>query len=96
MSEQNESSEGKSILQRVTQIFVGGPKAAKPTVAEVAPAEQPMASDAQKEERLAAYRKLCEEEAQRNPDGQEKAEKKIKYRAKDFNASESHAKQKAV
>jgi len=95
MSEQN-TSEGKSILQRVTQIFVGGPKASKPPVAEVvAPPEQPLASDEQKEERLAAYRKLCEEEAQNNP-SQEQAEKKIKYRAKDFNASESHAKQKAV
>jgi hypothetical protein len=83
--------EKKSLVQRVTQIFVGGPK--KPEPAHVAEQEKkPTETDAQREQRLAAYLKLCEQEAQNAP--QIGAKKKIKYRAADFNGSGQHPKVK--
>ena len=73
----------KSLTEVVTQIFKRSPKKEEPPVA-VVPAKA-AESDEVKEARLAAYRKLCEEEAQQNPQTAG-APKKVKYRASDFNS----------
>jgi hypothetical protein len=70
---------GQTLMQRVTQIFV------KPaSAAESAPGLPPVTEE-KKAERLEAYQKFCEEQATKEPREEDKPQKKIKYRAKDFN-----------
>ena len=84
MSEQAPLPEKKSLVQRVTQMFTkGSTDHAQPA----APIEsKPVESDEKREERLAAYRKLCEEEAKNQAPEDAAKPKKIKYRAADMNS----------
>ncbi len=73
----------KSLTEVVTQIFKRSPKKDEAPIP--VQAAKPAETDEVKEARLAAYRKLCEEEAQQNP-ATAGAPKKVKYRAADFNS----------
>lgn len=79
------NSEAKSgtLIQRVTQIFVKK-KAEETTIEAVAVATE---TEEQKQQRLEAYRKFCEEQAKQETESSEGtgAKKEFKYRAPDFN-----------
>ena len=84
MSESGESPKRNTLVQFVTRILVGEPKPPEPQV-DVVP-EKPAESDEKAGERLAAYQKFCEQEAQKAPAEGEVPKKKIKYQAADFNS----------
>lgn len=70
-----------TIFQRVTQMLR---KSDAPTAPAAAPAPAaPVESEEKKQERLDAYKKFCEEQAAIE---EPSAKKKMKFRAKDFNA----------
>jgi len=69
-----------TIFQRVTQMLVRPKPAALPAAAIPA---APVESDEKKQERLDAYKKFCEEQSKLEAPT---AKKKMKFRAKDFNA----------
>lgn len=79
------NSEAKSgtLIQRVTQIFLKK-KAEETTIEAVAVAVE---TEEQKQQRLDAYRKFCEEEAKKESENGEVtgAKKEFKFRAPDFN-----------
>ena len=66
----------RTLVQRVTRILIG------PSQSELMPMvvvpTQPAESEEQRQQRLEAYRKLCEQEPSRDPESTGKA---IKYRS---------------
>lgn len=72
-----------TLLKRVTQMLVREKKEAAPIVP-AAPAA-PVESEEKKAERLEAYKKFCEEQSKVEAPS---VQKKMKFRAKDFNAQE--------
>lgn len=68
-----------TIFQRVTQMLR---KSNAPAPA-AAMASSPAESEEKKQERLEAYKKFCEEQSKLE---EPSAKKKMKFRAKDFNA----------
>ena len=79
------NSEAKSgtLIQRVTQIFTKK-KAEETTIEAVAVAVE---TEEQKQERLDAYRKFCEEQSKQESENGNGtgAKKEFKFRAPDFN-----------
>ena len=92
MSDSAPKPERKTLVQYVTRIFVREPEEAESPV--VAEPEKPAESAEKAAERLAAYQKLCAQEAENNPANGDVAKKKMKYRASDFNGSGQHPKVK--
>ncbi len=84
MSGSANPNQKKTLLQRVTHIFV---KPAEEPEVEAQPAK-PVESDEKKQARLEAYQKLCEEEAQ-GLSKKEGKKREIKYRS-DPRKSSSH------
>ncbi len=85
MSEPAPQPERKTLIRRFTQMFSRG--SSEPEKGAAIELKASTESDEKREERLAAYRKLCEEEA-RNQSAEEGVKKKIKYRAADMNSGQ--------
>jgi hypothetical protein len=69
------------IIQRMTQMFRRSEPAAPAAPPEPAP---PVETPQRKSQRMDAYKKLCEEEAAKEP-ADKPPPQKIKYRARDMN-----------
>lgn len=79
-------AERGTLIQRVTRIFRKDNKNLS-NGSDVAGTVKPVESEEQKQQRLEAYRKMCEEESKKELESTAVtgATKEFKFRAKDFN-----------